>query len=300
MTLYTPSSSVFQRVRSLFQKRINDGTFAVLGDANGRVEIPDRIGYVYCRFPDGKDSLGNALYSAPVMVRASNAAYPNYAGAGVYVAVGYSGELEIKSAHYAGLDQAGIDTRTLNPLHQQAKWVYPWQLTMGLVKAVATAATTSTRVMVKSFRHYVNNTFQVADTPLLADKPDLASYIPAVDEHCYAAVWLDTYLNTFVITTSVTQSLFTALDATDIQELVTDRPPDAIPLAAFYLSNAQTTIQQNVLDVDLRQFLVTPTVWGFPIEIDYQERIQPNRHVTTSGMVTTISTLTNLGELTIL
>lgn len=303
MTLYQPSSAALQFVRSLFKKRINDGTFAVLGDADGRVEVPDRIGFVYVRFPDGKDSLGNALYSTHVMVRASNAAYPNYAGAGVYVSVGYDGNLEIKGAHYAGLDQAGIDTRTLNPLHQQAKWVYPWQITIGLVRAVATSVTTSTRVMVKSFRHYVNNTFAIADTPLLADKPDLAAYIPGVDEHCYAAVWLDTYLNTFVITTSVTQDMFTPLDATDIQELVTDRPPDAMPLAAFYLSNDQATIQQNILDVDLRQFLDTPNVWGFPSTVVYQERIQPMRQVVAYDDVTVTTgeiTVETGGELVVL
>lgn len=297
---YSPSTTLLQRVRSLFQRRINDGTFAVLGNTEGRVEVPDRIGYVYCRFPDGKDANGNALYSTPFIVRASNAAYPNYAGAGVYIAIGYTGELEIKSAHYPGLDSAGIDTRTLNPLHQQAKWVYPWQLTMGLVRAVGTATTVSTLLMVKSFRHYVNNVFAIAETPLEADKIDVDAYIPAVDEHCYVGIWLDTYLNEFVVTTSTAQSLFTPLDATDITELVTDRPPDAIPLAAKYLANDSGSVVQSVLDVDLRQFLDTPTVWGFPIEIDYQERIQPNRCVTTSGTVTTLSTLTILGEMTIL
>lgn len=301
--IYSPSNTLLQRVRSLFQKRINDGTFAVLGDADGRVEVPDRIGYVYARFPDGKDANGNALYSTPFIVRSSNAAYPNYAGAGVYVAVGYSGELEIKSAHYPGLDSAGIDTRTLNPLHQQSKWVYPWQLTVGLVRAVGTAATASTLLMVKSFRHYVNNVFAIAETPLEADKIDVAAYIPAVDEHCYAGIWLDTYLNEFVVTVSTAQSLFTALDATDIAELVDDRPPDAIPLAAKYLANDSGSVTQSVLDVDLRQFLDTPAVWGFPTTIAYQERIQPTRQVVAYDSVsitTGILTVITGGELVVL
>lgn len=300
MGLYQPSNTLLQRLRSIFKKRINDGTFAVLGDANGRVEIPDKIGYVYARFPDGKDINGNALYSTAFPVRASSTAYPNYAGAGVYIAIGYANELEIKSAHYPGLDQAGIDTRTLNPLHQQAKWVYPWQLTMGLVRAVGTAATASTLLMVKSFRHYVNNVFAIASTPLEADKIDVAAYIPAVDEHCYVGIWLDTYLNEFVVTVSVAQSLFTPLDATDLTELITARPPDAIPLAAKYLANDSGSVVQSVLDVDLRQFLDTPHVWGFPMTVDHQERIQPNRCVTTSGVVTVTSTLTNLGEMMVL
>lgn len=300
MGLYTPSNAFVQFMRSLFQRRVKDATIAVLGDGNGRVEVQDRIGFVYARFPDGKDTNGNALYSAPFMVRSSGAAYQNFQGAQIYVAIGYDGVLEIKSAHYAGLDSAGIDTRTLNPLHQQSKWVYPWQLTIGLVKAVATSATDSTLLMVKSFRHYVNNTFAVASTPLEADKIDVAAYIPATDMHCYVGIWLDTYLNEFVVTTSTAQSLFTPLDATDIQELVNDRPPDAIPLAAKYLANDSDTVTQSVLDVDLRQFLDTPPVWGFPSVIRYQERIQPERTVTTSGILINTSKLTVLGQLRVL
>lgn len=279
MTLYNPVNSFIQQARALFKKRVRDGTIAVLGDADGRVEIPGKMGFVYCRFPDGKDANGNALYSSPFAVRASGAAFLNFAGAQVYVAVNYAGEYEIVSAHYAGLDSAGIDTRTLNPLHQQSKWVYPWQLTIGLVRAVGTTATTSTLLMVKSFRHYVNNVFAIAETPLEADKIDVAAYIPDADEQVYVGIWLDTYLNEFVATSSTVQSLFDPMDATDIQELVADRPPDAIPLAAKYLANASGNVVQSVLDVDLRQFLNTPHVWGFPTTIAYKERIQPVRQV---------------------
>lgn len=301
--LYQPIPAPLQYLRSLFKRRVNDATFAVLGNEAGRVEIEDKIGYVYCRFPDGKDANGDALYSTAFPVRAADAAYPNYAGAGVYIGIGYSGELEIKSAHYAGLDSAGLDSRTLNPLHQQSKWVYPWQLTIGLVRAVGTAATVSTLLMVKSFRHYVNNVFAIAETPLEADKIDVTAYIPAIDEHCYVGIWLDTYLNEFVVTVSTAQSMFTPLDATDIAELVDDRPPDAIPLAAKYLANDSSGVVQSVLDVDLRQFLDTPTVWGFPTTIAYQERIQPARQVVAYDSVsitTGILTVITGGELVVL
>lgn len=299
---YSPSNAVLERVRRLFQRRVKDGTYAVLGNGGtpNVVEVPDRMGYVYARFPDGRDASGFALYSAPFMVRCSDVAYPNYAGAGIYVAIGYSGDMEIVSAHYPDMDSAGIDTRTLNPLHQQAKWVYPWQLTIGLVGAVATSVTASTKVMVKQFRYYLSNVFQMFETPLEADKIDLAAFIPTIDEHCYACVWIDTYTNTAVVTASVAQSMFTPLDATDIQELVADRPPDAMPLKAIYLSNAQATITQNVLDVDLRQFLSLPELWGFPNPVDHQERIRPKRNVTIQTTLTITSSLENLGELSVL
>lgn len=276
--MYRPSSSVVERLRSLFQKRIGDSAFAVLGDGTGRVEVQGKLGYVYIRFPNGKDENGFATYSSPQMARSANAAYLNFEGAGVYVAYRDNNELEVVSAHYAFIDQAGYDTRTLNPLNQQSRFVYPFQLTYGLANAVATSLTDSFLVTVKWFRHYTGgNTFQAFETPLEADKIDLSSYIPATDMHCYAAVWIDTYTNTAEVTTSTPQALSSPLDDTDIQELVTDRPPDAMPLKAFYLANDQATLKQSADESDLRQHMSVPPVLGFPQTLNTRERVRPNR-----------------------
>jgi hypothetical protein len=277
--MYRPSNSILERIRGLFKRRVGDAMFAYLGDSHGdgaRVDVPGKIGFVYIHFPNGKDENGNALYSTPMIARATGMAYLNFPGAGVYVAYGYDGELEIKSAHYAGLDQAGIDTRVLNPLNQQSKFVYPWRLTYGLANAVATTLTGSFLVTVKSFRHYVGNTFQKFETPLQADKIDLESYVPGTNEHRYAAIWIDTYTNTPTVTTSTTQPLDEPLDYTDIQELVTGRPADAMPLKAFYLSDDQSTLRQTAREVDLRQHMATPTPWGFPHALTSLERVRPN------------------------
>jgi hypothetical protein len=277
--MYRPSNSILERIRGLFKQRVGDAEFAYLGDSHGdgaRVDVPGKIGFVYIHFPNGKDENGNALYSTPMIARATSVAYLNFPGAGVYVGAGYDGELEIKAAHYAGLDQAGVDTRVLNPLNQQSKFVYSWQLTYGLANAVATTLTGSFLVTVKSFLHYVGNTFQKYETPLQADKIDLASHVPGADEHRYAAIWIDTYTNTPTVTTSTTQPLDEPLDYTDIQELVTGRPADAMPLKAFYLSDDQSTLRQTAREVDLRQHMATPTPWGFPHALTSLERVRPN------------------------
>ena len=294
------SSSVTERVRGMFKRRVSDGELAYLGDTHGagsRVDVPGKNGYVYVHFPDGRDQNGLARYSQPTIARASGAPYINAPGSMVYVAVRYNNELEIVSANYAGMDRAGIDTRVLNPLNQQSKFVYPWQLTYGQASAVATSVTTSFRVMVKSFRHYTGNVFKTFSTPLQADKINLSSYVPAANMHCYAAVWIDTYTNTAVVTTSVSQSLFTPLDETDLQELIvrtaSSRPADGIPLKAFYLSNGQSTIQQSALDVDLRQWLDNPMPWGFPNVLNTLERVRPNR-----TLVTGPYTITGVGAIT--
>lgn len=293
--MYRPSNSVTERLKALFKKRIGDGEIAYLGDSvlpGARVDVPGRPGYVYVRFPYGRDANGFTLFTPPTMARSAGVAYPNVAGTGVYVAVKYNNELELVSAHYASMDRMGINTATLNPLNQQSKWVYLWQLTTGLAMAVATSRTASTLVMVKSIRNYIGgDRFQTFETPLQADKIDLSSYIPTTDMHCYAAVWIDTFLNVAVVTTSVAQALNVALDSTDLQEVIvraaSSRPPDGQPLKAFYLSNAQGTIKQSALDVDIRPLINTPQIWGFPNVLATLERIWPNRTLVTGPFTTT-------------
>lgn len=299
--LYNPFDAAVERLRLLFQRRVRDGMRAVLGDKDGggaRVDIPDKKGYVYARFPGVPDASGNMTYSAPFPVRSGNAAYLNYPGAEVYVAYGRNGELQIVEGDYQGMDQAGVDTRVLNPLNQQNQFVYLFNLAIAFCSAVANSVSGSFLVTVKKFRHYDGTTFTEFETGSQADKIDLESYTPAVDEHRYAGVWLDTYTSQAEITASTTQSLFTPLDSTDVQETVTDRPPDAVPFRAIYLANNQGSVtQQSASDVDLRQFLNMPQLHGFPITINYRERIQPGRQVVYTGTVKVTKSLEVLGSL---
>lgn len=299
--LYSPLSIFFEKTRLLFKKRVQDGQLAYLGDSDlpgAQVEIKDKIGYVYARFPGGVDANGNAKFSTPFPVRSAGAAFPNYPGAPVYVAYGKNNELQIVEAHYATLDKAGIDTRILNPLHQQSKWVYKWQLTIGLASAVANNVNDSFLVTVKKYLRYFDNVFASAETGEQADKVDLSAYMPATDMHCYAAVWLDAYTGEYEVTASTAQSLFSLLDDTDLQEVVAQRPPDAIPHKAFYLANNAGTIRQNaVKDRDVRQFLNMPQVHGFPNPVTYRERIHPDKQVLFAGSLVVTGSLEVLGSL---
>lgn len=291
--VYFPSNIIIERLRGMFKRRVRDSELAYLGDTHGagaRVDVPGKIGFVYIHFPNGKDENGFARYSDPTIARSGNAAYLNAPGMPVYVAYNDSGELEIKGAQYAAIDQAGFDTRVLNPLNQQSKFVYIWQITIGLANAVANSVTTSFLVTIKSFYHYTGNRLQKVETPLAADKIDLSSYIPATDMHCYAAVWIDAYTNLPVVTTSVAQATTSPLTAADLQELVvrtaSSRPADGIPLKAFYLANDQGTITQSARDVDLRQFLDNPQALGFPNVLETLERVWPNRTLVTGPYTT--------------
>lgn len=283
--MYLPSSSPLERLRSLFKRRVGDADLAYLGDSHGegaRVDVPGTDDYVYVHFATGGvDENGFAIYSTPQMAWVGNVAYPNVPGCPVYVGIGYSDILEIKAVHPRGLRQAGISARVLNPLNQQSKFVYLWQLTMGLANAVGTTASASFLVTIKSFRHYVGNIFQTFETPGPADMVDLEPYVPAADMHCYAAIWLDTYTNLPVVTTSTAQALTIQMDLTDIQELTVNRPADAIPLKAFHLSNDQTSVRASAQDTELRQVLNTPQLWGFPNILSHLERVWPNRTLVT-------------------
>lgn len=294
---YQPSSSLFERLRSLFKRRIGDASLAYLGDSDlpgARVDVPGKPGYVYVRFPSGKAASGYGSRDSLTIARSAGVAFPNYPGCPVYVAFKYNNELEVVSAHYAALDRVGINTSVLNPLNQQSRFVYPWQLTYGLANAVATALSNSTKVTVKSHRYYVGNLFQTAETPTADDMINLVSSIPAVGFHRYAAIWTDAYTNTFIVTTSTAQALNVDMDLTDIQELATNRPADAIPYKAFYLANGQTTLRQTSKESDLRQHMATPHVWGFPNILSHIERVWPNR-----TLVTGPYTLSGVGAITL-
>lgn len=286
--MYSPSDFLKERLRSLFKRRVRDADLAYLGDTHGagaRVDVPGLPGRVYVHFPNGKGENGFALYSPPQVVRSGVAAYVNTPGMPVFIAINRSGEPEIVDTVSSALDEYGIDTRVLNPLNQQSKFVYPYQLTYGLASAVANSTTTSFLVTIKSFRHYVGNLFQKVETPLAANKINLSAYIPTTDQHCYAAVWIDAYTNLPVVTTSIAQATTSPLTAADLQELVvraaSSRPADGIPLKAFYLSNSQGTITQSARDVDLRQLMDNPQVWGFPNVLTTLERVWPNRTLVT-------------------
>lgn len=291
---YLPSTSEIEILRRLFQNRVGDAWYAVLGDRLGtgaRTDVPGKPGWVYIMFLNGGDANGNVSYTAPTMVRAAGVAFPNVPGTGLWVGYGYDGDLCVKAAHNKALDAMGINTQVLNPLNQQSRFVYPWQLTYGLASAVGNSTTPSTLVTVKKIRHYTGgNLLQPFDTPLQADKIDLASYIPAADTHCYAMVWLDTYTNDPAVTTSVTQALSSPLSDADLQECVvrsaSSRPPDAIPFKAFYLSNDQGSITQSDLDVDVRQWLDMPNVLGFPNVLTTLERIRANYTFVTGPFTT--------------
>jgi hypothetical protein len=287
MALYSPSNFFIGQLRKLFKNRVKDGRLAYLGDGTGRVEVPDRRGYVYYRFELG---------GSPGIARSAGANFPVYEGAEVYVAVGYNGEPEIVGAVWQRMDEAGVDTRVFNQMHQQSKWVNLWAITIGLCTATATSATSSFLVSVKKHLTYSNNAFRYFETGVEADKLDLEPHNPATDMHRYAVVWQDVYGAVGEVTASTAQSLFTPLDLTDINEAVAQRPPDAIPYKAFVLVNNGGTLRQSVSEVDLRQFLNTPPVWGFPNPVVYRERIHPGRQVIVSGLEVT-GDLEVLGDL---
>lgn len=276
--IYAPTNSMVEGLRRLFKTRVKDGRLAYLGDGTGRTEVPDRKGYYYFRFE---------LSGAPSIARAGFAAFPVYDGAEVYIARGHNGEPEIVGANYARMDQSGIDTRTFNPLHQSSKWVNLWDLTIGLATATATSVTDSFLVSVKKHLTYHGNVFRFFETGETAVKFDTAPFNPGIDEWRYAIVWQDIYGAVGEVTASTTQSLFTPLDLTDINEAVVLRPPDAIPYKAFVLSNNGGTLRQSVSEVDLRQFLQTPQIWGFPNPVVYRERIHPGRQVIVSNLTVT-------------
>jgi hypothetical protein len=140
-------------------------------------------------------------------------------------------------------------------------------------------------------------TAPATDTPPTGN-PDLAPFIPIAQQHRYAMVWLDTFTEQYQITASVSQSMFTPLDLTDIAELFVDRPADGVPIKAYYLKDNQGAVLQSAKEVDMRQLINVPDAVGYANPVTRHTRIRDNRELATRGVITvTSATLTVYGTI---
>ena len=274
---------------------------AILGTEGGTVYVPQRDGFLYIRFVAGTDENGFAKYSPPAIARAGvGSAYIPQAGRRVWVGYGYDGQLEIKQGDFTDLLEAGITPIASNPLAPETKF-FSTDMYMPLrSSAIGTGANPSTKVKVNQWIYYLDEG-QLSISPSMGGgtgNPDLSAHIPSAQNHCYAVLWLDVYLNDFVVTTSTPQSMFTALDITDLQECIVDRPADGVPIKAFYLADNQASVVQRAEEVDLRQLINTPPLTGYANPVTHHTRIWGGRELIVRGTyAVTSATLTNYGML---
>ena len=259
LALQRPRQRILRRQRKL------EG---ILGDGNGNVYASKSRYYV--RLAAQTDATGNVTYGEALPIRyAAASSVPPLEGVEVLIAVDYDDELSIERVKPDWFERANIDSRTFNQAEPYDRFVRLMNIITKMTRPVGSASSVdSTLLTIREDPFWVDdflNWFIYAGTPRAADKPDLASYIPAADTHRLICVFFDTFQQDYFIAGSTAQALTTAIDSTDFDECFAQLEHNEYsPLLALKLANAQTAITINDMVEDLRQWLNAPKVYGNP------------------------------------
>lgn len=288
-----------QRARqSVQQNREYPG---VLGDGSGN-PYAGRSRY-WVRFPAGVDADGITIYSAPRAVR--------YDGSSAFIAREgtevlvwrdpYDGVESISRGMPDYADRAGFDARILNPSETISKW---WDVRNFIRLLCRPVGNGSTQITIRENPFHVDDYGDNASFAgtLPADQPDLSAYIPAADTHCLCVIFFNFLENEPLVTVSTAQALDSALDNTDYLECVAQLPHhEFYPLVSLELADAQTALTMEDVIEDLRTWLPTPRVYGFPNPVvDGKSFIIRSTHQEIVYDLTVVGNLTVEGELTVL
>lgn len=260
-------SLVYQRARQRVIRRRRRQE-AILGDGNGNVYAGKSRYYV--RLAAQTDDTGNVTYGEPLPIRyAASSSVPPLEGVEVLIMVDYDDQLSIERVKPDWFERANIDSRTFNQAEPYDRFVYLHNVVREMTRPVGSAnGAESTLITIRENPFKINDFLDWAiygGTTRAADKPDLASYIPAAGYHRIVCVFFDEFLQEPFIVGSTAQLLTSALDSTDYDECFVQLLHNEYkPLLALKLADAQTAIDANDLVEDLRQHVNTPRVYGFP------------------------------------
>jgi hypothetical protein len=269
-------ADTLDRLRRAYRRR-TETVYAVLGDGQGRVYVPNQRGKVYVRFPASSDDLGVSTYTPPFVVNNTmGAQFKTYDGAGVRIGTDDYGELAVLRADGRDMIQANIDPGVLNAAAAETQYIGLAQ--MQLFRCFPnSAATPSTKVSVSPLMYY--DAYGALNHWNATAQLDLASYIPTTANHRVVVVWLDTYANSLSASASTTQAMTVAIDLTDYAECFAAAPAEVMPVQGYYLSNAQTAVTVGSIGIDLRQFINVPSALGNPNPISRNERLRTGQEV---------------------
>jgi hypothetical protein len=282
-----------QRARRRVQARITPFK-AILGDATGQVYAAEQ-GYYWVRRFDRADANGVSTPGTPFRVRSGSALVVPRGGRQVWVGTGLDGHLTCLGFVHEDLTapDVNIDPRAAQPNDPYRQWLRLKQIQNFRALPLATGSTDSMKVQVRQIFYYTETGDLVRYNGTNADTHiDLSAYVPADGLQRYAVLWLRTYnpngLSDIQVTVSTPiDSIDLALSFTDLQECASLSDADAIPIQAFRLANAQTTLTLNdTTDEDLRQFFNMPQVYGFPNNVTRQYRIRAAHSVIMPEIVT--------------
>lgn len=244
-----------------------------LGDGNGQADAPEK-GYHWARFPMGADENGEAIFGPKFRVAANpDANYLADDGRDVLIQKEL-GQWKVKGSSVEDLEQAGIDTRSLNANDRYRHFRYfdelvnlnSYDLKAGLKVSVRELVyeVPGTPRTIKIWRGSDASTHvDLSDDAFIGTGSSQASIVPTVeDTHRYALL---VFSHTryvlgdpcLLVYPGVPISLFTELSEADLQTCYDDLPDDELLIAikAYYLEYGQTKIAGPAFDVDVRQLI---------------------------------------------
>jgi hypothetical protein len=289
----------FQRSRRIVQARLTPYR-ALLGDGNGTVKAGD--GMYWVRPYNAANAQNNATPGAPYRVRAGSALIVPREGRLVWIYYGPDKHLTVMAYDHDDLIQAGIDPLTVQPNDPYRQWIRFKNIQNFRALPINTGNTPGMLAQVRQLFYYTVTGDLVRWNGTNADTHiDLTNYVPAEGFQCYVVLWLRTYNPNGLPDIQVTysdhiDSIDGALSFTELQQCADAADADTIPIQAFRLADAQTTLTlDDSTDLDLRQFMNMPQVYGFPNTIARAYRIHedfsvvaPSAIVVEEGGVITI------------
>lgn len=269
------------RLDPIRRRRLDSLGFEVgiLEAVNGSVHAGGS--YYWAAVPSGLDDNGFARYSAPFMVRASSAGSPvlETRGHPILIRKAYDGVKEIVGTDAPTFESAGGNIKYFNVIRPENALIYLNNVVRLQSRPISNTQTSSTLVNVQRSWYDDDHGFlqRYKGTDLLAEKLDLASYIPAADKHQLTIVLLKTFDNTLQVVQGVERDLDDPMVVPDdYQDALKNRDPETIPIQAYLLRNNESYIDITSLDIDLRQFINVPRLVGFPGDSTLKIRIRAN------------------------
>jgi hypothetical protein len=282
----------FQRQRRIVQARLTPYQ-AVLGDSSDNPYVGRGTGLYWVRPYDAASETRVALNGAPYRVRAGSALIVPRGGRVVWIGPGPDGRPTVIGYDHDDLVAAGIDPTSVQPNDPYRQWIRLKDVQNFRALPVATGNTPSLKVQVRQLFYYTATGDLVRwNGTNEATHIDLAAYVPEDGLQRYVVLWLRTYnpngLASIQVTASSTiSSVDDTLSFDELQECADAADADTTPIQAFRLANAQTTLKlDDTIDVDLRQFINMPQVYGFPNTVRHAYRIHEDFSVIVPSAIT--------------
>jgi len=249
----TNNQQLFQLANE-YQKIVGLRVFrAILGDADGRVDVQGQDGYVYVRYQNANG------FSQPMVVPFRVSSMKKIPGMGVLIKYDYDKVWAVVGADYPALLASGTNPTANNTADDNNSYYINQYRITTLVSHPISSAANSMIVTVQPFLAIIDGVV----TLFMGDQVDLTSSIPGgAGEWGIACLFWKPSDNTLETVISTPKTSQDDLGIDDVQECLDGRSDSAnIPVWAWQVFNGQTGITPGNIQaggddfLDLRQFI---------------------------------------------